>query len=215
MLKQKGKKMKRKIFNKRSATLISGLCASAISVSGFAAEGSTVEADKHNYASAGVQVFNFNHDDFSARNTSAILLKVGRDIRGDFDIDWEGGLAIEAHLSIGADVIDDNGEELENNATISKSEVDIGTSYSLFAKAGLPILDNFDIYGLVGITKADVDLKIGSRSDKNFDDTGLGYGFGINLDLMEKLGLAIEVINHDVSDDYTLASANATINYKF
>jgi len=212
--------MKRKIFNKRSAILISGLCASVISASGFAAEGSSMSADKdmqdkQNYVSAGVQVFNFNHDDLSARNTSAILLKLGRDIRGDFDIDWEGGLAIEAHLNIGADVIDDNGEEFESATTISKSEVDIGTSFGVFAKAGLPILENFNIYGLVGITKADVDLKVGSNSDKNFDDTGLGYGLGINLDLHDKFGLAIEAMNHDVNDDYKLVSANATINYKF
>jgi len=220
MVMQKGKKMKRKIFNKRSAILISGLCASAISVSSFAADDSNMNADKEmqdkqNYASAGVQVFNFNHDNFSARNTTAILLKFGRDIGDDLDIDWDGDIAIEAHLNVGADFIDDNGEEIVANTTIAKSEVDIGTSFSLFAKGDLPISEDFDIYGLVGVTKADVDLKVGNNPDQNFDDTGLAYGVGVNLDLSDGCGLAIEAINHDVNDNYRLVSANATINFSF
>lgn len=126
---------------------------------------------------------------------------VGGRLRGG--ISFNEYMAIEAHAATGGS--DDSTGGIEH---------DLNHAAGLFARGTLPIADDFRLYGLVGYSDVSLDHS-NPFLEGDIDDDGLGYGVGIEINLMEQAGLFVEGMRYLDKDEQTFETAGAGIRYTF
>jgi opacity protein-like surface antigen len=232
--------MKRQTHKHRSNIIAASLCAAALSLSAttFAEEAaapkatdtdsetpvnnSREEKKERNYTTLNLQFFNFDHKVYNALNTTALQLKYGRNIGDDIGGIMTGWLAVEAHLNIGMDILDDTSTEfIQNNTSnheLATSSADFSIGYGLFARTDLPVHEKIHLYGLFGVSQVEIELDISNdnySSEETFDSTSAAYGLGLDILLADNLGIEVELMHYNVGSSYNLVSASAGISYKF
>ena len=118
-----------------------------------------------------------------------------------------GGLKFNEHVSAELRI----GKSSSDTANVFgfPVEVEVENYLGAYAKAHLPINDNFNVYGLLGFTKASfsADAGFGAVSD---DESDMSYGLGLEFWQGKKragqIGGAIEYINYYDKNETTVDS---------
>ncbi|MET0072390.1 MAG: porin family protein [Candidatus Thiodiazotropha sp.] len=171
------------------------LLLSAVAQAEEAVQGAGIEG--YRYLGAMVSSPQYKEDDSNVDFRSAGLL-----VRGGIELNEL--LAVEGHFGIfGEDVVDEGSFQIEYLA-------------SIYARGNIPLIgQRIRLYGLAGLTHFSGDVP----GFRNVDETGLGYGVGIELYGDERTALTLEWLRHAVGDihnvDYTLESASLGFLYRF
>jgi hypothetical protein len=119
-------------------------------------------------------------------------------------IEFNKFLAVEAHFGLsGEDIIDNNSYQIDY----------LG---SIYARANLPLINTrMRLYALGGVTRFSGDVP----RFNSVDETGIGYGLGVELFGDKYNALTIEWLRFAVGDihnvDYTLESASLGFVHRF
>jgi len=94
----------------------------------------------------------------------------------------------------------------------------------VYAVGHIPLTEQFQLYGLVGLTQASVKVdaaipSLGSDSN-SYDDNSLSYGVGAEFDMTKNLSLGVEYVSYISDGDieglsYDSDGLGITLNYLF
>ncbi len=114
-------------------------------------------------------------------------------------------VAIEGHLLFGS-----------GSDTISGTDADLKlkNAMSVFIKGDLPLSDSANLYGLLGFSQGKLEMSVpgGTMSD---DDSGLSYGFGVEVAIANDLYISGEYILYISESDYDYTGFNIGLAKKF
>ena len=101
---------------------------------------------------------------------------------------------------------------------------DLDYSLGVYAVGHIPLTEQFQLYGLVGLTKQEITLEacaasIGCDSD-GIGDSDLSFGVGAEFDVTRNLSLGLEYISYLTDGDiygvkYDTDGIGLTVNYLF
>lgn len=103
---------------------------------------------------------------------------------------------------------------------------DLDYSIGVYAVGHIPLTEQFQLYGLVGITQHEVTIEACAASvgcdSEGFDDSDLGFGVGAEFDMTRNLSLGVEYVAYftdaefeDLGFKYDTDGLGITLNYIF
>ena len=106
----------------------------------------------------------------------------------------------------------------ESSASVLGTDIDFdGSSWDVSVRPTLPVSDKFEIFGVLGFARYDIDMTISTPlGNVSVSDSGteLHYGLGGMLNLNDKWSLRGEWIFVDVDDgDLSMLSFSASYNF--
>ena len=133
--------------------------------------------------------------------------------------------SVEGRLAFG--VGDDSMSEIVDigfgpeTATLT---ISLDYSVGVYAVGHIPLTEQFQLYGLVGLTQHSVTLdasipSLGSDSE-SYDDNDLSFGVGAEFDMTKNLSLGVEYVSYFTDGDieglkYDADGLGITLNYLF
>jgi len=179
----------------------------------------TAEADKtgRGYVGAGYTMLTVSPEGGPDLDLSALGVRGGYYFNKYFSV--EGRLAFGVGDDSVSEVIDIGfGPE---TATLT---FDLDYSLGVYAVGHIPLTEQFQLYGLVGITKHEVTVdafipSLGGGSE-SFDDNDLSFGVGAEFDMTKNLSLGVEYVSYFTDGDidglkYDTDGLGITVNYIF
>lgn len=188
--------------------------------------GGGVQSEDQNYAGVDLQFATFDHELLNSLTASVLRAKVGRRFEMDGDVGkWVHQLAVEAHLGIGLDMVNDEQDEtqgallpesqLTTDQGIVNAEMEVDMVAGLYARANWLFSDNkVNVYALAGYGMVDMDVDVGPDNE-TFDEAGLGGGIGFQYTVKDNLGVNVDVMGWDADDDYDVYSVSAGAVFNF
>ncbi|SEG36426.1 porin family protein [Vibrio hangzhouensis] len=115
------------------------------------------------------------------------------------------------YLMAGYRINDNIGAEYRfGGVNASNSEINPKSYNSLLLRASYELEQNFEIYGLVGITQAN-----GYFWNKQTHVTSPSVGLGVRYEISDGLGVNAEYVSVVSARDYSLSAAYFGIDYRF
>lgn len=157
------------------------------------------------YVGGGVTGWNFSSDYFSDYSSAGLSLRAGLDISENF--------AIESHLTIGGDDTNTYFDPFYGTYT---DKVELDSLVSLFAKAKLPINENFRLYGLLGVSRIELTVSDSYGYSISDNDTNVAVGLGTEFDVTSNFFIGGDFIRHSLNDsDYDFDTFSVIGAYRF
>ena len=179
----------------------------------------TAEADKtgRGYVGAGYTMLTVSPEGGPDLDLSALGVRGGYYFNKYFSV--EGRLAFGVGDDSVSEVIDIGFGPETATLTIS-----LDYSVGVYAVGHIPLTEQFQLYGLVGITKHEVTVdafipSLGGGSE-SFDDNDLSFGVGAEFDMTKNLSLGVEYVSYFTDGDidglkYDTDGLGITVNYIF
>lgn len=126
-----------------------------------------------------------------------------------------GGYRVSQYFSVEAGYTN----LFESSASMGGVDVDVdGNAWDLSVRPTLPVSDRFEVFGVLGYTRYDFDMKASfqgiSASDSD-SDSNLLYGLGAGMDLTPNWNLRGEWTMVDVDDaDLSMMAVSATYRFQ-
>lgn len=117
-------------------------------------------------------------------------------------------IAIEGQFAIGL------GEDTDQYQGID-IDVEIENAISIFLKGNLNLSEKANLYGLVGFTKGKLKAKTDALGeDYSSSDSGLSYGLGVDVCVVNNISLRGDYIFYLSEDDYDYSGFNLSVMFK-
>lgn len=123
-------------------------------------------------------------------NPVAVIGKLGYCVHKNF--------AVEGRLGIG--LMDDDKDI--NGYDVS---LELDSLIGVYGKGFLDVNEKIQIYGLIGLTRAEGTVEASGYSESD-DDTGLSFGIGIDFDLSNKTYIGLEYMSYLSKSDFDLSA---------
>ncbi len=117
-------------------------------------------------------------------------------------------IALEARLALG--ITDDTVRTNTNNSV----DVELDTALSVFIKADVPMTPFVNAYGLLGLTRGEIEVIAGSLTASE-SETGLSYGLGIEGEINRRTYLSVEYVLYLDEDAFEYTGINFGITTRF
>jgi len=179
----------------------------------------TAEADKtgRNYVGAVYTMLTASPEGLPDFDLSALGVRGGHYFNKYFSV--EGRLAV----GVGDDSLSTIGDVGFGPETVTLA-IDLDYSLGVYAVGHIPLTEQFQLYGLVGLTKQEITLEgcaasVGCDSE-GFGDSDLSLGVGVEFDVTRNLSLGLEYISYLTDGDiygvkYDTDGVGLTVNYLF
>jgi outer membrane autotransporter protein len=159
------------------------------------------------------------------------MLTISPDGGPDFDLSAlgvRGGyyfnqyFSVEGRLAFG--ISDDSMTETDPILGTATLTVSLDHSLGVYAVGHIPLTEQFQLYGLVGLTqfsgKIDASISGGPSGSLSSDDNGLSFGVGAEFDMTKNLSLGVEYVSYITDGDieglsYDADGLGITLNYLF
>lgn len=151
------------------------------------------------YFGVGYHLGSYDETGFPKANLNGLKIKGGKYISDT--------VAVEGHYTLGMG---------SDTVTYLGVDVDIELKYAIsaFLKADLPLSETAKIYGLLGFTKAELEASaLGTTITE--DDSGLSYGFGVDVNITEDILIGGEYIIYLDESNYDYTAFNIGITKLF
>jgi len=132
----------------------------------------------------------------------------------------EGRLA----FGVGDDSMDDSYVDPIFGLVTGTVTISLDYSLGVYAVGHIPLTEQFQLYGLVGLTQHSVTVDacvniLGCASD-SYDDNDLSFGVGAEFDMTKNLSLGVEYVSYFTDGDieglkYDADGLGITLNYLF
>jgi opacity protein-like surface antigen len=178
-----------------------------------------IAADKtgRGYVGAGYTMLTVSPEGGPDLDLSALGIRGGYYVNKYFSV--EGRLAFGVGDDSVSEVVDIGfGPE---TATLT---FDLDYSLGVYAVGHIPLTEQFQLYGLIGLTQHEVTVdasipSLGSGSE-SYDDNDLSFGVGAEFDMTKNLSLGVEYVSYFTDGDidglkYDTDGLGITLNYIF
>lgn len=163
------------------------------------------------YFGGGLQ-FGFYEEDFDGDNLDYSVmnfgLKAGSRINEYF--------SAEVAIALGAT---DDSQTVDFYGYPVNTEMKLDHSISLFLKPGIPVNDSARFYGIVGFTKAEMEVTVsfdGISDTVTADEDGMSYGIGFEvMGESQPVGVQIEYVKMLSDDDFDYDVLGITLTKMF
>ena len=172
---------------------------------GLAALSAAVHAETgQSYFGVGYHMGTYDESGFPKANPTGLKIKAGKYISEN--------LAMEGHFTLGMQ--SDTVKVYVPGYGNLNVDIDLKNAISLFLKADLPLAQTGKIYGLFGFTRGELE---GSALGYSYseDDSGLSYGFGIDIKVNQDMYLGGEYIMYIDESGYDYSGINLGITSSF
>lgn len=187
---------------KQSINLLTFACLAALSTHAYAEQ-------TQGYYGIGYHMGSYEETGVPEANPDAIAFRAGSYLNQV--------IAIEARLALG--IVDDtvrvNAQDLGLgvNADIDV-DVELDTALSVFIKADVPMTPFVNAYGLLGLTRGEVEASAGGFTVSE-SETGLSYGLGIEGEINRRTSLSVEYVQFLDEDAFEYTGINFGITTRF
>jgi len=123
------------------------------------------------------------------------MITVSPDFLPDFDVTSLGVVggyyfnnyfSVEGRLGMGV------GDDTQTVPGFGDVTLEMDTMLGVYAVGHLPLSEQFQLYGLAGLTSASSKFKSPGFADSSEDETGLSFGVGAEFDMTKNWSLAFE-----------------------
>ena len=161
---------------------------------------SSSAADIKGYAGLNYVLAEYDHDYGVDADLGAVGIKVGVDINDYLGAEMRAGLGVD----------DDS-----VNYLTSEINVELNYYYGVYMRPKYKI-DQIQIYGVLGFTKAEFEASAFGSSEKD-DDTYFSYGIGLEWFFYDNISASVEYMKHLDADesDWDFKSFNIGLTYYF
>jgi len=185
-----------------------------------ALSGNAVAADKtgRGYVGAGYTMLTVSPEGGPDLDLSALGVRGGYYFNKYFSV--EGRLA----FGVGDDSVSGT-IDIPGVGTFTGTEtVSLNYSLGVYAVGHIPLTAQFQLYGLAGFTKHEINDEICVTGlgcvDEDFDDNDLSFGVGAEFDMTKNLSLGVEYVSYFTDGDieglkYDTDGFGITLNYIF
>jgi opacity protein-like surface antigen len=157
----------------------------------FLASGGAFAGEEKQYVGFGYHLGSYDEDGFPGADLNGIKIKGGKYVSDN--------VAVEGHFLMGV-----------GSDTVIGVDIELDTAISIFLKGDLPLSDTARVYGLLGYTKGELTASVPGFSISE-DDSGLSFGFGVDVNLAPDLLIGGEYISYIDESDYDYTGFNLTI----
>jgi opacity protein-like surface antigen len=117
-------------------------------------------------------------------------------------------IALEARLALGIS------DDTVRTSAINSIDIELDTALSAFIKADVPMTPFVNAYGLLGLTRGEIETSSASLTSSE-SETGLSYGLGIEGEINRRTSLSIEYVQLLDEDAFEYTAINVGITTRF
>jgi opacity protein-like surface antigen len=117
-------------------------------------------------------------------------------------------IALEARLALGIS------DDTVRTSAINPIDIELDTALSAFIKADVPMTPFVNAYGLLGLTRGEIEASAGGFTVSE-SETGLSYGLGIEGEISRRTSLSIEYVQLLNEDAFEYTAINVGITTRF
>jgi len=168
-------------------SLLTLTCLAAFSTHSYAAQ-------NQGYYGIGYHMGSYENTGMPEANPGAIAFRAGGYLNQV--------IALEARLALG--ITDD---------TVNNIDIELDTALSAFIKADVPMTPFVNAYGLLGLTRGEIETSTGGLTSES--ETGLSYGLGIEGEISRRTSLSVEYVLLLDEDAFEYTAINVGITARF
>jgi len=154
------------------------------------------------------------------------MVTVSPDLLPDFDVTTlgvRGGYYFNKYFSVEGRLGMGVGDDTQNVPGFGDVTLEMDTMLGAYAVGHLPLSEQFQLYGLAGLTSASSKFKSPGFADSSEDETGLSFGVGAEFDMTKNWSVAFEYTSWfrgaEVDDsgglEYDSDGFSLAVNYLF
>lgn len=174
---------------KQSIRILSLTCLTALSAQAYAEQA-------QGYYGIGYQMGSYKETGVPEANPGAITFRVGSYLNQVVSID--------ARLALG----------ITDDTVGTNVDVELDTALSVFIKGDVPMTPFVNAYGLLGLTRGEIETSAGSLTASE-SETGLSYGLGIEGEINRRTYLSAEYVMYLDENAFEYTGINFGITTRF
>lgn len=174
---------------KQPISLLTLTCLAALSTHAYAEQG-------EGYYGIGYHMGSYENTSLPEANPGAITFRAGSYLNQV--------IALEARLALG----------ITDDTVGANIDVELDSALSVFIKADVPMTAFVNAYGLLGLTRGEIETSAGGFTASE-SDTGLSYGLGIEGEINRRTSLSAEYVLYLDENAFEYTGINFGITTRF